>query len=281
MSAPTAPLACALARAPTDEAASLPPLAPFVAFDLEMSGLLPQGEWPADGSSPVRILCAATARVGSKGEEPHVRTWHNTAAAYSFPLPWMGAVDLCALLDYLWEAVGRGETVVSWGGLSSDWRVLAAEIRDHSPLHAARCAVLARAHVDIAFAAATSLGGMMGLRAACAGMGLETKHPDSSAMVPMLWAVGQGGFVLAHVAADALATAQVYAGMFQGGGQPQLSWLTARGTVATWYAPWLSDGGKARLLTVDECLARPIAKTKYEVPPHMAREAQAGWLPKA
>lgn len=282
-------------KAKTKEAKHVAGPGPFVAFDLEMSALLPV-EWPADGSSPVRILCAASARVVPAAPPvpatfatpaarasapplpaalppPETRVWHGAAT------PWMTPHDLCAFIDYLWAAHTRGEMIITWGGVASDWRVLAAEVRAVSPAAAAKCVAMARQHIDIAFAAAASLGGMMGLRAACAGMCLEAKHPMASALVPVLWAMGQWPYVLAHVTADAVATAAVYERMFHADTPtPQLTWHTARGAAKTWYAPYVVERGAPRLLTVQECLALPKATPKFSVPANLEPSAMAEWL---
>lgn len=291
-----------------------------------MSGLLPPpSEWPADGTSPVRILCGATATLTKPHSATDVQVWHHAAVGV-LPLP-MLPTEVCALVDFLWEAHTRGDTLVTWGGLASDWRVLTGEAGLVSAAHAHKCRVMARAHVDIAFAAATSMGGMMGLRAACAGMGLDAKHPHASALVPFMWAMGFWPAVLQHVSHDATMTACVYASMFAaasdsgsaedgqasaagvgtehaghahagaGGaaghytehrtaghhtGKPRLTWQTARGTPATWYAPCVrvgeGEGGGARLLTVHECLARPKPMPKFTVPADMDRDVLAAWL---
>lgn len=257
---------------------AVPRAGPFVAFDLEMSGLLPPLDaWPTDGTAPVYVLCGATARYDADGAAEEVRLWQNDAALVSRTpmLPF----DVWRLLDYLWDAHARGDTLVTWGGTASDWRVLEAVCG--SAAYAEKCRVMAAHHVDVPFAAASSMGGMMGLRAACLGMGLEAKHPCASAAVPLMWAAGMQALVGAHVTADAAATARVYAAMFDrarddGADAPSLVWQTAKGAAATWYAPWRAD--KARVLTVAECMALPKATPKFTAPLAMDRDAIAAWL---
>lgn len=246
-------------------------LRPLVAFDLEMDGLLPEA-WPTDGTSPVRVLCGATARLAAPASPPDVRLWHSGGGA---PMAPEGA---CELVDHLWAASERGDVVVTWGGLASDWRVLAAECGQVSAAHAARCRALALRHVDVPFAAAATTGGMMGLRAACLGMGLAAKHPLASASVPLLWRAGNYGFVLHHVLSDAVATARVYAAMFAADDPPKLTWQTARGATAVWLSPAVEEGGQARLPSVAECLDMPAAKPWFVVPASRDTASLSAWL---
>jgi hypothetical protein len=252
-----------------------PPLAPVLAFDLELSGL--PTHWPTDGRSPVRVLCAATARycVSTSVTGDHapidVHVWRGTGA-------WMTPPELCAFVDSLAAAAARGDTIVTWGGAGSDWRVLAGEIHGFSSTHAALCATLALDHVDVAFAAAASFGCMMGLRAACVGMDCVAKLPTASAAVPLLWSAGRFDEVLQHVADDAFATASVYARMFSTPAHPQLTWMTVRGLFKTWDAPVVHTtmrahhhasgastrgGAVVRLETVRECLANLKISPKF------------------
>lgn len=272
------PLPCALTEPLPEGALSALPLIekplepfPFVAFDLEMT----PAAWP--GGSVQRVLCAGTARVSAAGAM-ETKVWQGAG-------PWMYAADLCKLIDFLWAEHEAGVTVVTWSGLASDWRVMAAEVRAASPAHADKCAVMARHHVDVAFAAASSLGGMMSLSAACAGMGLPAKHPYASASIPAMWAFGYRDMVLRHVEADAVATAAVYAAMFSktcDGADPHtptLTWETKKGAMTQWYAPYTTRDGRRRLLTVHECLSRPRPRPKFPVPSHLELDAMAGWLP--
>jgi len=283
-----------------------------VAFDLELSGL--PTHWTADGRSPVRVLCAAVARgaLPSKTSEAseasqairvegssEVRVWRGAGT-------WMTAAELCAFIDTLDAAASRGETIVTWGGAGSDWRVLAAEVSWASPRHAALCRRLALDHVDVAFAAAASFGCMMGLRAACVGMNCLAKPPGASAAVPALWAAGRTDEVLRHVADDAVATAMVYARMFHGDpDHPQLTWMTTRNALKTWDAPVvrirsmgsmgstgssgrgslksLEDARGVRLETVRECLASIEARGAPAAPTFLMGESMrphtlAAWL---
>jgi hypothetical protein len=198
----------------------------------------------------------------------------------------MTAAELCAFIESLDAAAARGETLVTWGGAGSDWRVLAAEVSWASPRHAALCQRLALDHVDVAFAAAASFGCMMGLRAACVGMNCAAKPPGASAAVPVLWAAGRTDEVLRHVADDAVATATVYARMFRDPARPQLTWMTTRNVLKTWDAPVVrkAETGRAcvRLETVRECLASVDARApvapKFVVDESMRPHTLAAWL---
>lgn len=164
--------------------------APFLAFDLEFAGTEPL---------TAALLCAASC-----GSHDVPRLWR--ASTWGAP---MAPLDVDALVEYLWAAHARGTTLVTWGGVASDWRVLAARCSGGST--AARVRAMAVASVDLPLAAAATSGCLVGLAAAASAAGLRHKAPTASAAVPALWAAGHCAAVLDHVLADASTTAVVYA----------------------------------------------------------------------
>lgn len=251
----------------------------FVAFDLEL------GSGASCGGS--RVLCAASAAprvpfVAAAAEAPpiDVCVWRSARGGTAA----MTSAEVCAFVDALWAAFTAGHTIITWGGTSADWRVLASECRTLSPCHADKCRFMALYHVDIALAAAATLGSMMGLRAACLGMGLDAKHADASAHAPRWWARGDTHRVLAHVAHDARVTAGIYARMFEEARthdlhMPRLTWRTTRNYLAQWHAPWITlSNGSARILNVSECLALPKPHTPFKAPACMDCRTAAAWI---
>ena len=283
-----------------------PARADFCAFDIEY----------CDASAACILCCALVAYEG--GARSVVRTF----GAHPFNVC-MTPAETCEFIDALYAFFVRGIVLVSWGGTGADFRILADAAAIVSPAHAQQARMMALEHVDIALAVAASMASMPGLRAACEGMALGAKDAGASARVPALWAMGLRAQVLAHVEADADATAAVYARMFDavepadaadaadadadadadahipgvGSGVgvgastecgdevyspaptctgPRLTWITVRGAVKTWRAPFTTTAAGARLLTVRECLQLP--PPRYALLPHLEPKALAAWI---
>lgn len=240
----------------------------FIAFDLEMDG--PQ------------VLCAATWSRGAcadgagEAAEEAPRLWTRTDAQGKYAA--LRESDLLELIDFFEGAVQRGVALVSWGGTSSDWRVLhdsfsSAELKE-------RIKALAKAHVDIPLIACASSGMMMGLEAARQGMQIGALHRTlESAAVPGFWRSRElplQTLVLQHVAEDAFHTAAIYAALLARA-VPTLTWVTRRRKLRT-LTLQSSSQSPSTLPSVAECLTWSPPRTDFPIPPQFEVLAQTAWL---
>jgi len=261
----------------------------FLAFDLEFDRNLP-ATWGLETTDKERrenergihITCAGLC--GWNGN-----IWYERDRNRS-PAP-LAADDVRSLIEFLDMKRERGHLIVTWGGTASDFRVLAAA--SESKKHAMMCHRLALEAVDIPFVAASTIGTMMGLDAAAAGMGLMRKKLDSASM-PEVWKRCPMD-VVQHVVWDARKTASVYWQMFRnmgvkhflpwmdsrGHGHPWLVWVTSRGVPKMWWTQTVvTPHGRFRLPTVQECVAMPLPKPRFVPMPPRDKKSCIAWIAK-
>lgn len=142
-----------------------------VVLDLEFTELVPDDNLE---TSNLQIACAAT--LLSDCFEPMI--W-----APSEHESCLNAGVLAHLISYLMTMTQMGYQLVTWGGMSSDFRMLVKEC----PLMKASIQMLARSSLDIPFVSACTQGMMMSLSSVAQAMGLPDKIEGSSKDVPMLW----------------------------------------------------------------------------------------------
>jgi hypothetical protein len=229
----------------------------WTVFDLEFNQLLPNVE--ESWSPELHITCAS---IFSDGDEwPQVwyeRTLHDT------PGDFMSETTLEAFIMTLSNLVQRGHTLATWGGASSDWRMLHKEC----PSLRSLIVTLALNSIDIPMCACMSIGTMMGLNAACKALGYSLKEDTSSSMVPEKWYdVGLRHEVLQHVSSDAYATMFVLRRAVQSG---QLPWITQRGQLKTWQ--------HVHLVNVRTCLSRELPHVPWTIQPNQNPKILARWL---
>ena len=208
----------------------------FVAFDVEIAKPVPDG--PDILVHKPGIACAAIAREGEgraqvlfdPSESPDVFDPATMALTRD------GALRI---LDALDEAVGRGDTLVTWNGAGFDFRLLADETDRQ-----ADCARLAMASVDMMFQVLCERGHPLSLDAALKGAALPPKMTEvtlrsgeavhiSGAEAPQVLAGGRvgggGGLLRRRRGADRRPRGRVPAqpparlGQPEGPAQPDLS----------------------------------------------------------
>ena len=176
------------------------------------------------------------------------------------------------ILDALDEAVGRGDTLVTWNGAGFDFRLLADETGRH-----ADCARLAMASVDMMFQVLCERGHPLSLDAALKGGGLRPKLDHvtlrsgesvhisgaDAPQVPAGCGVGRSGDLCA---ADAERTAELAAACQR---SRQLAWVSQKGRPNQMYL-------RTGWLTVEQCLALPLPDTSWMTRP-MRREDVLAW----
>ena len=142
----------------------------FVAFDVEIAKPVPDG--PDILAHHPGIACAAIAREGDArasilfdpSESPELFEPATKALTRD------GSLRILAALE---EAVGRGDTLVTWNGAGFDFRLLADETGRH-----ADCARLALASVDMMFQVLCERGHPLSLDAALKGAALPPKMTE-------------------------------------------------------------------------------------------------------
>ena len=240
----------------------------FVAFDLEIAKPVPDG--PDILIHRPGIACAALAREGA--ERASILFDPSESPGFFGPETTMtreGALRILAALD---EAVGRGDTLVTWNGAGFDFRLLADETDRH-----ADCARLAMASVDMMFQVLCERGHPLSLDAALKGAALPPKMTEvtlrsgeavhiSGAEAPQYWQAAEYGAVAAYCAADAERTVELAAACQR---SRQLAWVSQKGRLNQIYL-------RTGWLTVEQCLALPLPDTSWMTNP-MRREDVLAW----
>lgn len=229
----------------------------WLAFDLEIAKEVPQGgDWHAE--RPLGVTCAGIAKKEG--------TLTNVVATAFHGTPQMTPEQCRGLADYLLAHWREGWTVVTWNGLGFDFPVLAEECRSFA--HAEQIRLLARDHVDPAFAMLCDKGYMVGLDTANKGMGLAGKTEGmSGALAPVMWKQGEDERrqVLEYVKQDARATLELWLAIRAEG---RLRWISRSGRENVWWP---------RALKVADALATPEPDTSWMDDP-WPRSKFAGWL---
>jgi hypothetical protein len=116
-----------------------------------------------------------------------------------------------------------GYQLVTWGGMSSDFRMLVKEC----PFLKDSVQELARSSLDIPFVSACTQGMMMSLASVAQACGFSDKVEGSSKEVPSLWVTNRQA-VYKHVSVDVTLTMKVYRNILQTG---LLQWKTQKGFI--------------------------------------------------
>ena len=230
----------------------------FLAFDIEIANLIPEGVTDWSTLHPLGIACAAT--WASDEDKPMV--WcglgqHNLSIA-----PCMDFDCLNALVDELRTYVRLGYRIVTVNGAGFDFRELS-----ESSLCYDRCKDLARNHTDMFFDVFCRLGYSPGLDAMSKGMGLPGKMQGvDGALAPELWQRGEYGKVLSYVAQDAKQTLDLAMAVETAG---ELRWTSKSGRAnSVQIDKWL---------TVAEAMALPEPDNSWMVEPWQ-RSKFVSWL---
>jgi len=241
----------------------------FVAFDVEIATPVPDG--PDILSHRPGIACAALARE----EEGAAAILFDPSASpelfdmRSRTMTRDGALRILAALE---EAVGRGDTLVTWNGAGFDFRLLADETGRH-----ADCVRLTVGSVDMMFQVLCERGHPLSLDAALKGAGLPPKMEQvvlrsgvpvhiSGIEAPQYWQAGEYAAVAAYCAADAERTAALAAFCQR---SRRLAWTSQKGRLNEIHL-------RTGWLTVEQCLALPLPDTSWMTKP-MRREDVLAW----
>ena len=230
----------------------------YLAFDIEITKVLSEGESDWKTHRPLGISCTAT--LPSDTEEPLLL--HGLTADHR-PADQMSQQDAVNLVYYLMTMVNDGYTVLTWNGLGFDFDILAEE---SGMLE--ECSRLALNHVDIMFHVFCQLGYPIALDRAPKAMSLTGKPEGmSGALAPRLWAAGKHQEVLEYVAQDARTTLELAQTCEQCG---YLRWIAHSGNICTMALPtgWL---------TVREAMALPQPDTSWMSNP-WPRSKFTGWM---
>lgn len=222
-----------------------------IVLDLEFTELVPDEDLE---KSNLQIACAATLLSDYKGP----------------PLLWTPDANVCALtldilvhlIAYLEAMTSVGYTLVTWGGMGSDFRVLQKEV----PHLRDTIRKLAMNSVDVPFVSASCQGMMMSLSAAAEAIGISEKEADSSKMIPQMWQSNMRDAVHDHVSRDVRLTMEVFTEICR---TKLLKWKTQRGFIRTWAFQFKS---------VKECLQMPKPDVPFDVAKHMDPKYQSRWI---
>lgn len=230
----------------------------YLAFDLEIARLIPEGRDDWKTFRPFGISCAAVMdRTGAP------KLWHGHTLQ-GVPAERMSRDEVSVLVGYLDAEVRSGKTILTWNGAGFDFDVLAEE---SGMLET--CARLAAGHVDMMFHFFCLKGFALGLDKAAQGMSLpgKTKGMDGS-KAPLYWQEGRFQEVLEYVSQDVAATLQVCLAVEK---SHSLRWVTSRGTsqILPFPTGWL---------TVEDAIRLPLPDTSWMRSP-WPRSRFTGWMP--
>jgi hypothetical protein len=164
----------------------------YLAFDIEIAQILPEGVRDWSHYIPLGITCAAT--YPSDGE---ANLWFGKTNSGEYA-PQMNVDEIQGLVKHLENQVEAGYMILTWNGLGFDFDILAEE----SGMVSA-CRTLAVSHIDMMFHVFCLKGYALGLDKAAKGMGLRGKPPGiNGEMAPRMWAEGRFQEVLQYVQQD-------------------------------------------------------------------------------
>lgn len=164
----------------------------YLAFDIEITRIMPPGSQDWAIFRPLGISCAATLP-----NDEAARFWYGQEGSAGFA-PQMSLEETQELVRYLQDQVESGYQIVTWNGLGFDFDILAEESGMHQV-----CSSLAVDHIDMMFHIFCLKGYPLGLDKAAKGMGLSGKPPGlTGEMAPRLWAEGRFQEVLDYLRQD-------------------------------------------------------------------------------
>ena len=188
----------------------------------------------------------------------------------------MSTIDIERFIDVLWKKKIAGYTLITWGGVSVDFKALFSSTKDEGRRE--KCVQLLMESIDIPIASATDIGMMMSLDAASKSLGVGRKNTEFSLRAPEMWKEGRFQEVLDHVKTDAYLTGLVYKWMMEMN-PPSLTWITQKGYLKQWKPSYILTGNESkRLKTVKECYELPLPFTPFVPPRGMNRDFSCAWL---
>lgn len=212
----------------------------YVAFDLEFINEV--------------IVCAASMT----NEESVPNVWYDTTD--------LGIADhmskktIETFVNYLFALSASGYTLVTWGGVGSDFKLLSTILPEFKHQILGLCLD----SVDVPFVSGTVLGMMMSLKSVGISLGFEPKRNSST--IPDLWRTHKFD-VLQHVSTDTFMTVAVVKKVFEANA---LTWTTQKGHTKTWCP--------VKLYTVRECLLMPLPNVPFQIQDTMNPKILAKWM---
>jgi len=103
----------------------------YLAFDIEIAKLLPEGAQDWFAHRPLGITCAAT--LASDSDE--LQLWYGLTGDGQ-PANRMNRPEVAELIRFLGKKAAEGYSILTWNGLSFDFRVLADETGEFERLRA-------------------------------------------------------------------------------------------------------------------------------------------------
>jgi len=229
----------------------------WLAFDLEITRVLPADAGELKCYRPLGISCAAT--LSSAGE---LNMWVERDAHGQY-LPRLSTSTAAELARFLSERNTNGWRIVTWNGLGFDFDILYEESG-----WLTLCKDLASDHVDMMFHVFCEKGYPLSLEKAARGMGLAGKLEGmNGALAPLMWQRGEHEIVLQYLEQDVRLTLEL---ALAAQGEGALRWVSASGYLQELKLPrgWL---------LVKEALNLPLPDTAWMDKP-WPREKFSGWL---
>lgn len=239
----------------------------FLAFDIETYKMTPDGEkW--EDHRPLGISCVGTYLEGTDDAIVWYSGMTEAMPAIGDETPEnrpMNKTELNAILNYMICKVGDGFTILSWNGVSFDFRNL---LEEANKVHLKDFLVFDN-HVDMMLQFLAIKGYPLGLDVAAKGMGLSGKTEGMSGdLAPDLWQSSHEDRlkVLEYVAQDALTTFDVADKIRNN--QGVIKWTSKKGRPMTArVGPWLS---------VREAIRLPLPDTSW-MTTRLTRETLTEW----
>jgi len=231
----------------------------YLAFDLEIAKIIPEGQDDLMRFRPLGVSCAATL-----SEDGQLRLWYERDENGNI-LKQISPEGINHLVDYLSSRAVEGSRIVTWNGLGFDFDILYEESGWNED-----CRRLAKVHTDMMFHLFCEKGFALGLDKAAHGMGLAGKAPDmDGSQAPIYWSGGEYQSVLNYLTQDVLTTLQLAS---VGDARRSLTWISGSGNRQNLALPhgWLR---------VEEALRRPLPDTSWMRTP-WPRSKFSGWLSK-
>jgi len=224
----------------------------WTVFDLEFTDLI---QTPLQET--LHIACASIFSTG----DTFPQVWYEDNSEL-----YLSETTLVAFIQTLQQLESQGHTIVTWGGSSSDWKLLHKEC----PSLQTEIISMALRSVDIPMCSCMAIGTMMGLSSAAEAIGFKFKEESDSKEVPALWRSQNSEDklkVLQHVSNDSYATMQVLLRSLE---KKILPWISKKLEVKYWY--------NVEYCTVSECLQKELPKVPFPILSHQNPKLLARWL---
>ena len=226
----------------------------YLAFDIEIARIIPEGEMDWNSLKPLGITCAAAA-----SSDGGIWNWYAKEPDGRFADRMNPR--LCAKLVNEIYILSKDYTILTWNGLGFDFDILSEESGEYK-----LCRDLALNHIDMMFHFFCEMGYPLGLDAAAKGMGLSGKPEGmDGAKAPVLWAQQEYHQVLEYVTQDVKNTLALALLVEDKG---TLEWTARSGNENL----WICD----KWLTVKEARELPEPDTSWMTDP-WPRSKFYGW----